>query len=88
MADQRREDGEASVRRAFLELPRLRLTTAQAQRLWHLDRSGCECLLGRLVDAGFLRCAPDGSYVRADAPLIGPVAAHFSAIRAVRRQAS
>jgi DNA-binding IclR family transcriptional regulator len=88
--DHLRDDTETSARRAFLEMPRLRLTTAQAQRLWDLDRAGCEMLLGRLVDTGFLRCAPDGSYVlRADAALSAtPIASGLPAGSAARRQAS
>lgn len=48
----------------FHELPRLRLTAAQAQRLWHLDRTVCDALLAALVDARFLVRMPDGAFVR------------------------
>ena len=42
------------VQGEYIEMPGLRLTTAQAQRLWGLDRSACDTLLGALVDAKFL----------------------------------
>jgi hypothetical protein len=48
----------------YLELPGLRLTRSQAQRLWHLDRAVCEPLLMALVDARFLSRTPDGAFVR------------------------
>ena len=38
----------------FMEMPGLRLTCAQAQRLWGLDERTCRTLLGFLVDARFL----------------------------------
>jgi hypothetical protein len=53
------------IRGEYLEMPGLRLTTAQAQRLWNLDRRTCEELLGSLVDTRFLAKTRDGSFVRA-----------------------
>jgi hypothetical protein len=50
----------------FVEMPGLRLTTAQAQRLWGLDRDVCDALLGALVDARFLARTRDGAFVRQD----------------------
>jgi hypothetical protein len=48
----------------FLEMPGLRLTCQQAQRLWGLDESTCVQLLEYLVDAKFL-CRPGhGMYTR------------------------
>ena len=48
----------------FLEMPGLRLTCQQAQRLWGLDESACLQLLEFLVDAKFL-CRPGhGMYTR------------------------
>ena len=38
----------------FLEMPGLRLTCRQAQRLWNLDAVVCEALLAALVDVRFL----------------------------------
>jgi DNA-binding GntR family transcriptional regulator len=42
------------IRGEFLEMPGLRLTCEQAQRLYGLDRALCQRALDRLVDAGFL----------------------------------
>jgi hypothetical protein len=50
----------------YFEMPGLRLTPAQAQRLWGLDRSVCEELLSALVNANFLSQTRDGSFVRTD----------------------
>jgi hypothetical protein len=50
----------------FLEMPGLRLTAAQARRLWGLDHEMCSSLLAALVDAKFLRQTRDGSYIRSD----------------------
>ena len=52
------------IRGEYIEMPELRLTTAQAQRLWGLDRAACEALIGALVDAKFLFRTPDGAFVR------------------------
>ena len=49
----------------YLEMPGLRLTTAQAQRLWGLDRAACDAVLSALVDAKFLFCSRDGAFARA-----------------------
>jgi hypothetical protein len=58
--DLRRVQGE------FIEMPGLRLTSAQAQRLWGLDRAACDALLGALVDAKFLFRTRDGAFVRSE----------------------
>jgi hypothetical protein len=54
------------IRAEYLEMPGLKLTAAQAQRLWNLNRTTCEGLLGRLVDAKFLHRTRDGAFVRFD----------------------
>jgi hypothetical protein len=48
----------------YLEMPGLRLTAAQAQRLWGLESDVCSALLGALVDAEFLAQTRDGAFVR------------------------
>jgi DNA-binding IclR family transcriptional regulator len=53
------------VRSEFLEMPGLRLTPAQAARLWALDRSTSERILDGLTAAGFLLRNREGAYVRA-----------------------
>jgi hypothetical protein len=59
------EDALRRIRGEYLEMPGLRLTTAQAQRLWNLDRPTCEHLLDSLVTSRFLTKTRDGSFVRA-----------------------
>ena len=53
------------VRSEFLEMPGLRLTPAQAARLWALDRSKSEQILNGLASSGFLARTPEGAYLRA-----------------------
>jgi hypothetical protein len=65
-AHQPHDDALRRVQGEFLEMPGLRLTTAQAQRLWGLDRPACEALLAALVDAKFLFRTRDGAFVRSD----------------------
>ena len=60
------EDALRRVQGEYIEMPGLRLTTAQAQRLWGLDRAVCDALLGALVEAKFLFRTRDGAYMRAD----------------------
>ena len=52
------------VQGEFREMPGLRLTPAQASRLWGLDAVSSQALLDALVDAQFLRRASDGSFMR------------------------
>ncbi|MFN7985106.1 MAG: hypothetical protein U0Q11_24960 [Vicinamibacterales bacterium] len=54
------------VRREFLEMPGLRLTEAQARRLWTLDSSQCRAALDNLIESGFLVRTPDGAVIRVD----------------------
>ena len=59
----------AALRRAkaeFLEMPGLRLTLAQAQRLWAFDRALCDAVLAALVEARFLVQSGKASFIRAD----------------------
>ena len=48
----------------YTEMPGLRVTPAQAQRLWGLDAVTCGQVLDCLVDARFLRLTPSGHYAR------------------------
>ena len=52
------------IRGEFLEIPGLRLTRDQVQRLWDLRRDTCATILEELLDQGFLRVTADGAYVR------------------------
>ena len=51
------------ARAEYLEMPGLRLTCAQAQRLWGLDPRTCDELLTTLTSARFLARTRDGSFV-------------------------
>jgi hypothetical protein len=48
----------------YLEMPGLRLTCEQAQRLWGIDRETCRGLLDELVASRFLGLTRDGQYTR------------------------
>lgn len=52
------------IQAEFVEMPGLRLTAAQARRLWNLERDVCDALLAALVDARFLARTRDGAFVR------------------------
>ena len=68
------EDALRRVQGEFLEMPGLRLTTAQARRLWGIDVQVCESLLGALVERKFLFRTRDGAFMRVDtaAPKAAP----------------
>ena len=53
------------IRGEYLEMPGLRLTLEQAQRLFDVERMLCKAVLDALVDARFLSVRPNGTYVRA-----------------------
>ena len=61
----------------YVEMPGLRLTPAQAQRLWGLERDVCDALLGALVDAKFLAQTRDGAFIMLD----GAVRKHVTNVR-------
>jgi hypothetical protein len=48
----------------FLEMPGMRLTPEQVERLSGVDRAICKCVLDDLVRAKFLGLLPNGSYGR------------------------
>lgn len=52
------------IKAEYLELPGLRLTFAQARRLWDLDAKTCEAALTMLIEMGFLQRTPSGHYAR------------------------
>ncbi len=53
------------VRSEYLEMPGLKLTEAQARRLWSMDCDTCRVVLATLVERGFLRRSARGLYIRA-----------------------
>ena len=54
------------VQGEFLEMPGLRLTEAQARRLWGLDATSCGVLLKTLVESNFLFRTRDGAFMRVE----------------------
>jgi len=48
----------------FREMPDMRLTPEQVERLSGVDRAVCKCVLDDLVRAKFLGVLPDGVYGR------------------------
>lgn len=52
------------IKAEYIEMPGLRLTVAQAGRLWGLDATACLDLLERLITERFLQLRPDGTYSR------------------------
>jgi hypothetical protein len=55
------------VREEFREMPGLRLTPAQATRLWGVEHDMCRAVIDRLVAASYLRWTASGAVTRADA---------------------
>jgi hypothetical protein len=51
------------IRGEFQEMPGLKLTLAQACRLWQLEARTCEALLDALVEQRFLAQTPNGAFV-------------------------
>jgi hypothetical protein len=52
------------IQSEFLEMPGMRLTAEQVERLSGVPRATCKCVLDDLVRAGFLRNGANGSYGR------------------------
>ena len=55
------------IREEFREMPGLRLTPAQATRLWGVEHEMCAAAIDRLIAASFLRWRASGAVTRADA---------------------
>ncbi len=53
------------VKAEFNEMPGLRLTLAEATRLWGMDRALCLTVVETLVRTSFLRWGHGGTIVRA-----------------------
>ena len=58
------DDAVEFIRMEYAELPGLRLTFWQVQRLWRLSHDECAGALKRLMDLQILARAEDGAYVR------------------------
>jgi hypothetical protein len=59
------------IQMEYAEMPGLKLTFWQAQRLWNLTDELCLCALTALTRSGFLARTVEGSYVRRDSTLFG-----------------
>jgi len=67
----------------YVEMPGLRLSRKQAQRLWGLEEEACGQILEFLVKTGFLRLAAPDTYGRlTDGPVV------FPRLRAAKAQLS
>ena len=60
------DDVVLRVRSEYMDMPGMRLTPAQAQRLWGIDAVAMRSVIQTLVETKFLRETPDGAFVRAD----------------------
>lgn len=58
------EDAVELIRMEYAELPGLKLTFWQAQRLWDLSDELCTRALTSLTESAFLTQTADGTYVR------------------------
>jgi hypothetical protein len=56
------------VRGEFHEMPGLRLTFAQACRLWQMDPGTCDAVLAALIQERVLHKTRDGHYIALPSP--------------------
>jgi hypothetical protein len=73
------------LRAEFLEMPCLRLTSAQVQRLCGVEHTICRMVLDVLVKEGFLYVTSEGHYAR---PATGPVRVKANSVDAQIQNAS
>ena len=52
------------IRSEYTEMPGLKLTEAQARRLWNIDGPTCRLVLTTLLDQRFLKRTPSDTYIR------------------------
>jgi hypothetical protein len=57
-------DALLRIRTEYVEMPDLKLTGRQVQRLWNLSQEVCEAALALLLREGFLAQTANGRYVR------------------------
>lgn len=60
------EDVLRRIQAEYREMPGLKLTPAQAQRLWNLNVATCDAALSYLVNHRFLCRTADGAFIRLD----------------------
>ena len=56
-------DALLRIRTEYIEMPDLKLTGRQVQRLWNLPHDVSEAALGSLLKEGFLMRAANGAYI-------------------------
>jgi hypothetical protein len=57
-----------TIQMEYVEMPELKLTLPQAQRLWTLPTDICQAAMAALVATGFLVHTRDGAYLRRGTP--------------------
>jgi hypothetical protein len=67
----------ARIRGEYREMPGLRLTLAQACRLWQVDAATCKTVLEQLVHEAFLHKTDNGTYIALSSGARQPAKAHF-----------
>jgi hypothetical protein len=75
------------IRGEYLEMPGLRLTPAQAQRLWGLETHVCLQLLESLTTARFLVRKDNGTYGRVTDGALAVPPLQMARVRVPRRAA-
>lgn len=56
------------IRSEYLALPGLKLSEAQARRLWPASAEALHSAIDALITEGFLRCLPSGTYIAVPRP--------------------
>ena len=64
--DSQLDDLVRRIKAEYLEMPGLRLSLAQAQRLWSVDAKTCKSVLEALLADQFLASTSSGNYRRFD----------------------
>jgi hypothetical protein len=59
------DDAVTLMHMEYAEMPGLRLTFAQARRMWNLTDDVCVRALATLTQSGYLERRKDGNYIRA-----------------------
>lgn len=72
------------VRSEYLEMPGMRLTRRQVQRLCGIDPALCDAILDSMVESRFLCVKPDGTYARVSDGLPQPRMAKASSSAGAR----
>jgi hypothetical protein len=72
------------IRGEYLEMPGLRLTLAQASRLWQVDAATCHEALDALLTERFLHRTAEGAYIALPSARAAPAKAGLSPSQAAR----